>query len=154
MKVQSLRLALMKLRPMLLDSMQDADADELDGFLASLEEHDASELRALTVSSTKKRAKATATKKSTSIKPTVTNAASYVTRLRATEDWPVEFASVINDLRTDKGARVGDIKAIANEYRGVEDRYKTKADALSAIEKHQLSRARGRTRQQHIREIF
>ena len=138
---------------MLLASMQDADAGELDSFLALLEAHDASDLPTLTFSPAKRRAKA-ATKGGASVKPSAADASSYVRRLREAEDRPVEFASVVTDLRSDKRARVGDIKAIANEYRGVEDRYKNKADAVLAIEKHQLSRARGRVRQQHLREIF
>lgn len=143
----------MKLRPTLLASMPDADAGEFDNFLALLEVHDPSDLSTLALSPTKRRAKST-TNGRNSVKPSAADAPGYVRRLKETEDRPAEFASVISDLRSDKRARVADVKTIANDYRGVEDRYKTRADALLAIEKHQLSRARGRTRQQHIRDIF
>jgi hypothetical protein len=74
--------------------------------------------------------------------------------LKAAEHSDEAFASVLDRIRTDSSIRVADVKAIANGYRNARSNYRSKADALSAVEKTRLSKRRDAVKVKRVRELF
>ena len=143
MKVRDLRLVLSSQVP----SLSAEELAELNELLSPADELTISELCAVTTVKLRKPKRAPAKSKLNE-----TLVADYVSELNAQSSNDV-LKAVIERLKKDKGIKVAEARAVAAQLVG-ERTYKTKADAIKAIEQRRLADARASHRLSHIGEIF